>query len=155
MTDEDKPEIGSLDHIGWRLWQAAQVWKIRFTEGMLAEGYAWYAEARSSVVPYIGPDGIRQSDLVRRMGLTKQAVQQLVDDLVKAGIVERSPDPSDRRGKIVRFTSAGIAAQRDADKIKVMIETEMRETLGAEDFDRLYALLRRLIDADESNPGPR
>ena len=144
MTENPKDAISTLDHIGWRLWQAAATWKARFAEEMVAHGHAWYAEARSSVVPYIGQDGIRQADLVRRMGLTKQAVQQLVDDLERAGIVERIPDPTDKRGKIVHFTTIGLASQRDADQVKQRIEAEFRERLGDRDFDLLFDLLKRL-----------
>ncbi|MEO0362726.1 MAG: helix-turn-helix domain-containing protein, partial [Pseudomonadota bacterium] len=81
-----KDAAAEADHIGWRLWAAASAWKERYATAMIEAGHAWYAEARSSVVPHIG-DGAKQSALVRRMGLTKQAVQQLVDDLEKAGIV--------------------------------------------------------------------
>ncbi|MEO0363222.1 MAG: MarR family transcriptional regulator, partial [Pseudomonadota bacterium] len=76
--------------------------------------------------------------------LTKQAVQQLVDDLEKAGIVERIADPDDRRGKIVRFTEKGTIARRDAARVKARIEAEMRAELGDEAFERLYELLRRV-----------
>lgn len=131
------------DHIGWRLWSAAAAWKERYARAMIDAGHHWYAEARSSVVPHIG-DGAKQSTLVRRMGLTKQAVQQLVDDLEKVGIVERVPDPDDRRGKIVRFTDKGLAARRDAALVKARIEAEIRAELGDDAFETLDALLKRI-----------
>ncbi|MEM7283836.1 MAG: helix-turn-helix domain-containing protein [Pseudomonadota bacterium] len=100
------PEQRRQDHIGWRLWHAASEWKVRFVDEMVAAGHSCYAEARSSVIPYIEPQGTKQSELVRMMGLSKQAVQQLVDDLEREGIVTRKADPDDRRGKIVCFTRA-------------------------------------------------
>ncbi len=146
MTNFDSNDpVSPLDHIGWRLWQAAASWKTRYAEEMVARGHGWYAEARSSVVPYIGKNGIRQAELVRRMGLTKQAVQQLVDDLQKVGIVERVSDPNDKRGKIVRFTEAGLAAQRDAESVKIRVEDEIRTRLGPEAFIQLNDLLKRLV----------
>ena len=137
----------AIDHIGWWLWRAATIWKTRFAEEMVAAGHGWYAEARSSLVPYIGPNGTRQAELVRRIGLTKQAVQQLVDDLEREGVVVRRPDPHDQRAKIVAFTNKGLAAQRDANRIKRSIETAWRERLGVTDIDQLELLLRR-IEAD-------
>jgi DNA-binding MarR family transcriptional regulator len=136
-----------IDHIGWWLWRAAMVWKARFAEEMVRAGHSWYAEARSSVIPYIGPRGTRQAELARRIGLSKQAVQQLVDDLEREGVVVRRPDPGDQRAKIVVFTDKGLAAQRDADRIKRTIETAWRERLGAADMEQLDRLLRR-IEAD-------
>ncbi len=84
--------------------------------------------------------------LAQRMGLSKQAVQQLVDDLESEGIIERCPDPDDRRAKIVEFTKKGLKAQTDANRIKREVETAFREKLGDEDFDRLDELLRRLAE---------
>lgn len=150
MIDDLRP-----DHIGWRLWDAAACWKSRFCEGMIAQGHAWYGEARSSVLPYIDLNGTRQSDIVTRMGLSKQAVQQLIVDLEEAGIIHREPDPEDRRGKIVRFTEAGLAAQRDSAKVKRAIDNDIRAQLGEADFGKLFKLLKTLgSQPDDEQPDP-
>ena len=138
-VDEFRP-----DHVGWRLWDAAAVWKEKFAAEMVAMGHDWYREARSSVVPYVSPKGTRQADIVERMGLSKQAVQQLIVDLERSGILRREPDPSDGRGKIVRFTEKGLAAQADSLKAKRKVEAEVRSELGAEEFDRLMASLAKI-----------
>ena len=80
-----------IDHVGWRLWEAAAVWKEKFAAEMIAAGHDWFQEARSSVVPYVGPEGTRQADIVDQMGLSKQAVQQLIADLERSGILCREP----------------------------------------------------------------
>ncbi|WP_130409632.1 MarR family winged helix-turn-helix transcriptional regulator [Thalassococcus sp. S3] len=143
-------EIDDLrpDHIGWHLWEAAAQWKMRFSAGMIAAGHDWYGEARSGVIPYVDLNGTRQADIVQRMGLSKQAVQQLIVDLEQVGILHRVPDPADGRGKIVCFTEVGLAAQRDAAQVKREVENEMRRKLGAEAFDTLYALLKELAQPD-------
>ena len=133
-----------IDHIGWRLWDAAMVWKEKFASEMVSMGHDWYREARSSIIPYIRQDGTRQTELVERMGLSKQAVQQLIVDLEKSGIVHRIPDPSDGRGKIVMFTEKGLAAQRDSNKAKKKVEAELKSKLGTEDFDQLVAALEKI-----------
>lgn len=134
----------SLDHVGWRLWDAAAAWKEKFAKQMIAAGHGWYAEARSSVVPYVSVNGTRQGDIVARMGLSKQAVQQLILDLERSGILRREPDPDDGRGKIVRFTEEGLAAQRDSAKAKKSIEAEMKAALGPDEFDHLMKLLKKI-----------
>ena len=133
-----------IDHIGWRLWDAAITWKEKFTAEMIDTGHDWYREARSSVVPYIKPEGTRQVEIVERMGLTKQAVQQLIADLEDSGILRRDPDPNDGRGKIVRFTEKGMAAQRDSQKAKRKVEAELKAALGEQEFDRLLGALKRI-----------
>ncbi len=134
------------DHIGWTLWRATLAWRKDFVAGMVAAGHAWFAQARGNIVVYIGPDGIRQTDLVGKASLTKQAVQQFVDELVDDGIVTRTRDDKDARARWVRLTPAGEAAMRDADRIKSEIEARWRDRLGAEAFSSLEASLRRVID---------
>ena len=133
-----------IDHLGWRLWCAFRAWQARFLAGMAAAGHGWYAEARAGVIPHLDREGTRQGVLVQRMGLSKQAVQQLVDDLERDGIVERVPDPQDRRGKIVAFTKKGLQVLADANRVKQDVEAGFRAKLGASDFDRLTALLKTL-----------
>lgn len=134
------------DHIGWTLWQATHAWRREFVAGMAASGHGWFAQARGNLMAYIGPDGIRQSDLAEKAGLTKQAVQQFVDELVKDGIVMRTPDATDARARRVILTETGQAAMRDADRIKLQIETRWRQKLGSAAFDQLDGLLRRVVD---------
>ena len=73
---------------------------------MIAAGHDVFAHARSGLLAHMERGGTRQADLVARSGLTKQAVQQFVDELVADGIVERIRDPDDGRGRIVVFTRA-------------------------------------------------
>jgi DNA-binding MarR family transcriptional regulator len=134
------------DHIGWTLWQATLAWRREFLAGMVSAGHAWFAQARGNILVHVGPNGIRQSDLVEKAGLTKQAVQQFVDELESDGIVHRTRDEKDARARWVRLTPAGEAAMRDADRIKLQIETEWRQKLGSDAFDQLDALLRQVID---------
>jgi DNA-binding MarR family transcriptional regulator len=133
------------DHIGWTLWLATTVWRRDFVAGMVAAGHAWFAQGRGNLMVHIGPSGLRQGDLAERAGLTKQAVQQFVDELVADGIVTRTPDETDARARRVMLTPAGLAAMQDADRIKAEIEARWRARLGSNDFDRLDALLRRLL----------
>lgn len=133
------------DHIGWTLWQATQAWRRDFVSGMVAAGHGWFAQARGNLLVHIGPGGIRQGDLAEKAGLTKQAVQQFVDELVSDGIVMRTPDDADARARRVRLTPAGEAAMQDADRIKLQIETAWRERLGSDSFDQLDALLHRVV----------
>ncbi|MFN5998867.1 MAG: MarR family winged helix-turn-helix transcriptional regulator [Paracoccaceae bacterium] len=134
------------DHIGWTLWRATQAWRRDFVAGMAAAGHGWFAQARGNLLVYIGPSGIRQGDLAEKASLTKQAVQQFVDELVKDGIVMRTPDDSDARARVVRLTPAGEAAMRDADRIKLEIEARWRERLGDDGFATLDSALRRVIE---------
>ena len=126
------------------LWQAAQGWKAAFDRAMVAQGYGVFAEAASGILGYIGPEGIGQSTLARRMGVTKQAAQQFVEALAGQGIVTRLPDARDARGKTVVLTAAGRAMMAEANAVKLAIEADYRARLGEAEFAALQAALRRL-----------
>lgn len=113
---------------------------------MVARGYGWFTEARSGVLAHIGPNGVKQSLLGPKMGVTKQAAQQFVDDLLVDGIVTRVPDPDDGRGKLVLLSAEGIAVMVIANEVKAGIEAGYRVSLGDAAFDQLMALLGRLAD---------
>ena len=64
-----------------------------------AHGYAFQA---------IGASGATATELGRRLGVTKQAAGQMVDELVRLGYVVRGADPADGRRRIVTLTPRGI-----------------------------------------------
>lgn len=135
------------DHVGWRLWRLSELWKSQFVGAMVETGHTWFAEARGNVVRHLGPKGLPQSKLVLRMGLTKQAVQQLLDELVLDGIVERKPDPHDKRGKLIVLTQKGLRALHDANQIKKRIERDYEKLIGPRKFGVLMETLEELAAA--------
>lgn len=138
------------DHVGWRLWRLSELWKSQFDAAMVEIGHTWFAEARGNVVRYLGPKGLPQSKLVLRMRLTKQAVQQLLDELVVDGIVERKPDPNDKRGKLIVLTQKGLRALYDANKIKKRIERDYEKLIGSKRLSILMETLDELAVALKS-----
>lgn len=134
------------DHLGWRLWLANRQWQARFVEAMRGAGHDWFTDARANLLGHIARGGTPQSAVIARMGISKQAVQQLIDGLQGEGILERVSDPKDSRSRIVRHTAAGLRAMRDADRIKREIEAEYRSLLGTEAFEALMLALRTMTE---------
>ncbi|TIO73385.1 MAG: winged helix-turn-helix transcriptional regulator [Mesorhizobium sp.] len=132
------------DHVGWRLWQASRAWQAEFAAAMRAAGHAWFSEARAGLLGHIPRNGTRQSALIERAAISKQAVQQLLDGLEAEGVLERLPDPRDGRGKLVRYTRKGLDALRDGDRIKLQIERGYVDRIGRERFAALMDALRAL-----------
>ncbi|WP_131738935.1 MarR family winged helix-turn-helix transcriptional regulator [Actinomadura roseirufa] len=69
----------------------------------------------------------------------------LVDDLVARGLVERTPNPADRRSKIVTVTAAGRAAAARAEEIMGTPPAELYG-LPPEDLAALDRIAARLVD---------
>jgi DNA-binding MarR family transcriptional regulator len=85
----------------------------------------------------IEPDGSRLTDLAERAHMTKQSVGEVATELEQRGYLERVPDPSDGRAKIIRLTERGQVAQALGRQIIDEIEQEWAERYGA---DRIAAL---------------
>src|SRR5689334_14526247 len=66
--------------------------------------------AHTALLPHLDFEGVRLTDLARKLEVSKQAVGPLVDELEAMGVVERIADPDDGRAKRVRFSRKGHAA---------------------------------------------
>ena len=140
----DDKLVPVVDHIGVALWHAASAWKERLHAEMVDRGHVWYGDARSVIAMHLDPRGMSQSELVARTGLTKQAVQQLLDGLEADGIVERVASEEDRRSKRVVYTERGRAAVRDGVAVKRAIEADYRARLGGRGLEALRTALAKL-----------
>lgn len=63
--------------------------------------------AHTRLFPLIRFEGVRATVLAEQLGVTKQAITPLVQDLVSWGVVEQVPDPDDGRARLVRWTDDG------------------------------------------------
>jgi len=115
----------------------------------VARGHGWYGDARGAIAIHLDPRGLPQSELVRRMGISKQAVQQLLDGLEADGIVRREADPEDGRSRRVVYTAKGLASLREGVTVKRAIEDDFKERLGERKFEALVRALAVLGEADE------
>lgn len=141
-----------LDHVGWRLWRANRAWQAEFAQLMRAAGHEWFTEARALLLGHLSRAGSRQSALISRMAISKQAVQQLLDGLEADGIIERTTDPADGRNKLIRYTKKGLDALRDGDGIKYRIEMRYTQLLGRDGFAALMEALRAIDGAAVEPP---
>src|SRR4051794_17536806 len=78
-----------------------------------AAGHADLRPPHFPVLEYIDHErGSRITDLARHAAISVQAMGELVDYLEDRGYVERAPDPSNGRAKLVRLTERGWLAYR-------------------------------------------
>ena len=83
--------------------------------------------------------------LLRETLVTSGTMTNRVDRLAARGFVERSPDPDDRRGVIVRLTAEGKTAVDGAFEALLEAERGFLADLPARERQRLAALLRTLL----------
>lgn len=96
----------------------------------------------------LADESCSQQRLARRLGISEQAVLQIVDDLESAGRVVRGRDPVDRRRYALRLTDAGERALVTARAAVEAAEADLGTTLGADGRAELKALLTKLLRAE-------
>lgn len=101
------------------------------------------------VLSRLGPSPV--SRFGSHLGVPRSTITNLADRLEHAGMIERMPDPTDRRVTLVRLTPAGQSA---VEAIALLRDSEVArrlETLEPQDALRLAELLERVVEApDES-----
>src|SRR5919201_6981 len=99
--------------------------------------------------------GRRLTELADAASMSLSSMQELVDDLERSAIVEREPDPSDRRAKLIILTDKGLAAVAPAGSIIEGLELEYAERIGEERFEEMCLALNALIDDLLADGGSR
>jgi DNA-binding MarR family transcriptional regulator len=117
----------------------------RIQAGVNAAGHP-VRPAHAAVFVNIDSEGTRLTDLAERALMTPQAMGELVDDLARRGYVERIPDPSDRRAKLIVLTDRGYDAVESAFATINGIEVALEAALGRTTLLRLRSALRRVVD---------
>src|SRR5215218_10479263 len=93
--------IGALLRLAW------QAVRDRIYEGVLEAGYTDLSRAHVLLFRWPTIEGLRPSELATRNQLSRQSINDLLSDLEKRGYLERTPDPTDGRARIVRLTERG------------------------------------------------
>lgn len=89
-----------------------------------------------------GPVVLR--DLASELLTDRPYTTLVVDDLTARGLVERIPNPSDRRSKLVRATDEGMAAAAEAERILGTPPAAMYD-LPPDDIAALERIVTRLL----------
>ena len=106
--------------------------------------------AHTRLFPFLSFEGVRLTSLAERVGVSKQAVQQLVDKLEEMDLVERVPDPFDGRAKLIRIGRTGKRALTHGLGVLGAFEAELADVVGTEELATTHAVLLKLLDALES-----
>jgi DNA-binding MarR family transcriptional regulator len=139
--------------IGALLMLPAQVISRRVA-AVLAEHFPDYRPTYEPVFQWCKPEGSRLTELAERVGVTKQALGEIIDALEQRGYVERVPDPTDGRAILIRRTEEGWEINRVARQVVEEIQQEWSQLVGEEQWGQLLNLLRMLAGVLDEPIGP-
>jgi len=91
------------------------------------------------------PFALTPTELARAQMMTSGGMTAAIDRLERKGLVERVPNPADRRGALVRLTDDGRRVIDTAMEIHCRIEHDMVAALTPKQRDQLADLLRALV----------
>ena len=133
-----RPNLGVLLREPFRV--ASERLHARFAE----RGHPDVRTPHGNVFQFLDDAGTRVSVLAQRAQITKQSMAELVAHLEHHGYVERVPDPSDRRAKLVRATPRGAELYAIAREFVAETERAWTDRLGEQKMRRLRELLEEL-----------
>jgi DNA-binding MarR family transcriptional regulator len=125
--------------------------------GQIQQGYLGAAAAAVDSVPG-GPRGLyvlgaalsdrapNQIEIARRFGIDRTVMVHLIDQMEKAGLVERRPDPADRRARRIVGTRRGRAAYDEAQARLRLVEDHVLAPLSADERSAFAGMARRVVE---------
>jgi DNA-binding MarR family transcriptional regulator len=89
-------------------------------------------------------DGYSQQSLAERLRIPPSRMVAIVDELESRGLIERRPDPDDRRVRALYVTQRGQTLLQDAFNLVVQHERTISRALTVKERAELLALLNRI-----------
>jgi DNA-binding MarR family transcriptional regulator len=135
-------------HIGQLLVHLTRQFQTELYTRLVEAGIEGARVSHTHVTAYIKAEGSRLTDLATQARMTRPAMAELVDDLQRLGIVERKPDPTDRRAKLICLTDQGWAAMRTGHQIIADLEAHYAQLIGPHRFETMCQGMQALLDAN-------
>jgi DNA-binding MarR family transcriptional regulator len=130
----------------WLLSQAALQAGRLVTDGLSAAGAAGARRYHYSMLAALDEFGpASQATLGRRCGIDRSDIVAMVNELAGRGLVERAPDPADRRRNIITITRAGSRQLQHLDDILAQVQDDFFVPLSTTERAQLIKLLTRLV----------
>lgn len=114
-----------------------------------AEGPAAAAEgqtqARGQLLSVISDEALTVPQAARRLGVTRQGVQRVANDLMGAGLAEFQSNPDHRTSPLLALTGNGRAVLGGITESAVVVNDRLAMSLGSDALQATRDGIRRLI----------
>ena len=135
------------EHMGWLMSRASHALGVALAEDLAPLGLNLrdYTVLLAAERADVEGAARTQLALAQAARLDKSTMVVALDALEEEGLVERRPDPKDRRARIVMPTEAGRELLARAEGVVLAVEDEVLADLGVEERRALRSLLTRLV----------
>lgn len=101
--------------------------------------------SQAMMLAYVAEFGAEtQTRIADRLGVGRAAAGNIVDVLERRGVVERLPNPDDRRVWLVQSTAEGKALAERITEIDIVFRADLRKGISRQERQQLASLLLRL-----------
>lgn len=106
-----------------------------------------YSISQLMALNFIGrKDGCGVTDLGEHLGVSSAAASQMLDRLVQQGLIVRTEDPNDRRGRLIALTPAGESVVAEMVQARHQWLAELHASLTPAEIDQTLTVLDLLIE---------
>ncbi|WP_030667941.1 MarR family winged helix-turn-helix transcriptional regulator [Streptomyces sp. NRRL B-1347] len=130
----------------WLLGRAAARGRALVAGALAAEGLRMWHHVVLSAVADLGP--VAQAELGRSVSLDPKDMVGVLNDLQDAGLVDRTPDPKDRRKNAVTITAEGRRKVERCAHVARQANADLLSSLSQEERDRFMEMLTRVAAVD-------
>lgn len=149
---EKSPSITPPGDLGWHLGTVLRGYQSRFEDAVegMPRGIRGY-QILSAVVHLDPPN---QQALGAHLAIDRTVLTYLLDTLVDAGVLERIPDPSDRRARKIVATDRGRSLLAMYEERVSAAEVELLSSLNKSEVETLESIIARLaMEVHRAQPG--
>ena len=117
-------------------------------DSFAVNGLATVTRAQSMVISTIASGQQRASDIARHLGVSRQAIGQILADLEKKGFIDLTTDPADKRSRIATLKKGFAEEGAGYPRLFEALEQELARRIGT----RRLANLRDALEAEWGEP---
>ncbi|MCO5998492.1 MarR family winged helix-turn-helix transcriptional regulator [Actinoallomurus rhizosphaericola] len=144
MTGDQAPPMRLKGAPSWLIGQVSAHSHRLVTERFAAADARGYHYRLLAALAEFGPAS--QAELGRRTGVDRSDVVAALNELAEKKLIERSPDPTDRRRNIITVTPEGRDHLSRLDGVLAQIQQDLCAPLSHPEREELIRLLTRIVD---------
>jgi DNA-binding MarR family transcriptional regulator len=132
------------DTLGFLISDVSRLFRAEVERRMASAGVAVTPGEGRALANIARCGTVRQNVLAERMGVEAMTLSGYLDRLESRGLVTRSPDPVDRRAKLVELTPEAEDVLMEVRVIGSAIRQDLTRAMGADRWNELVSMLKSL-----------
>lgn len=143
-------ESAKRANFGQVLMRASRLWNEEALRRLHERpGYRGIRASHLALLPHLDWEGVRPTELAARVGVSKQAVGPLLDELEAMGLIEKIVDSRDARARLVRLRPEAREAIMEGLAVLAEVGHDVEAEVGEGTLAATLPVLRRILDALE------